>query len=169
MEWKVPISSTIYEAFGKDHLARDLFIHMLLKTRNKDMTKTDYYFGKPYLLKKGQLIFGRRAYAEKLRSKPTTVVDALRRLTNRQDDHQIIAYPTHNFTIVTLIFYNKLVKMTGHMTTKPTTNRQALLQPTDTNKNDKNDKNEIDKTPRLNFSLLSEKSLQAKHRHESSL
>jgi len=154
MYWKIPISSGIYESFGSDHLARDLFIHLLLRTRNSDMTEPEFYCGKPYVLKRGQVIFGKKAYSEKLRCSATATLNALFRLSNRQDEHQISLVPSHDYTVVTLIFYDKLIKMTGNVSTKVNSECSPDRRPEDTNKNVKNDKEELPKKEKTNFEKM---------------
>lgn len=139
MNWKVPISSGIYESFGNDHLARDLFIHLLLKTRNSDMVEPEFYYGKPYILKRGQVIFGKKAYSEKLRCSAGAVLNALYRLTKRQDEHQILVEPSNDYTVVTITSYDKLVKMVSKLSTNVGTKCTPHRRPEVTNKSVKNE------------------------------
>lgn len=154
MYWKVPISSGINESFGSDHLARDLFIHLLLKTRNSDMVEPEFYCGKPYILKKGQVIFGKKAYSEKLRCSPGAILNALCRLSERQDVHQIILKPSHDYTVVTLIFYDDLIKMTNIMSTNINSECPPNRRAKDTNKNVKNDKEELLKKEKTDLEIM---------------
>lgn len=151
MNWKVPISSGIYESFGNDNLARDLFIHLLLRTRNSDMIEPEFYYGKPYILKKGQVIFGKKVYSEKLRCSAGAVLNALCRLTKRQDEHQIIVEPSNDYTVVTIISYDKLVKMISEVSTKVSTRYTPHRRPEVTNKSVKNEISKFTKKNEINI------------------
>lgn len=137
MYWKTPISSRIFEAFGDDHLARDLFLHLYIRARNKDMIAPGFYEGKPYLLKRGQVIFGKKKYSENLRCAPNTAIYALKRISERQDEHQIKINSNNNYTIVTLIHYDSLISMKSSMDTNLNTNKTPFDKPIDTNKKEK--------------------------------
>lgn len=133
MEWKQPISTLIFDYFGTDHLVRDLYIHLLIRARIKDMEKTEYFNGKPYRLKSGQSIFGRNTYAERLRCSPSGIIKCLKRL---EEVYSLVTCKkTHNYTVVTFKHFSEVIHMG---TSKEASKEQANIQAGDTNKNGKN-------------------------------
>jgi len=109
MGWKQPIDTDVYLWFGDDHLARDLFIHLLLKARNNDMEFPEHYKGKPFLLKRGQVIFGQNEYGRKLRCSPIGAYKALKRLEKVLS--RVISKPTPDYTIITILNFDDIVGM----------------------------------------------------------
>jgi hypothetical protein len=135
MSWKQPIPVTIFEAFGKDHLARDLFIHLLLRARAEDMDDYGYYEGKPYKLKRGQVIMGQNEYAVKLRSSGSNVWRACVRLVNRVDHYKVNKQASYNYSIISILFYDDLTKMNKQLNKQLNKQRISSEQAVNTNKN----------------------------------
>ena len=107
MGWKQPIDTDIYDWFGDDHLARDLFIHLLLKAQNSDMTSPKRYKNKPFILMRGEVIFGREQYKQRLRCSGTGLYKALQRL--KKVFGKVTTKPSSDYTIITILNYDKLV------------------------------------------------------------
>ena len=148
MGWKQPIDTKlVYEKFDKDHLARDLFIHLLLRARGEDMEKPGMYKGKPYKLKRGQVLYGRNSYGELLRASPSGTDKALMRIQDVFSE--VTCKRDKNYSIVTLINYDSWVDMSDMQSNKQVTSKK---QASDTNKNVKNDKNEKNINTEENFS-----------------
>lgn len=107
--WRQPIPVIAYKIFGEDYLALDLFIHLLLHTRNEDMQQEEWYEGKSYRLKRGQVLFGKKKYAKRLRCSPSGVYKVLLRLQHRYGLVDTTA--SSNFTIVTWHSYDEITSM----------------------------------------------------------
>jgi len=143
--WKQPIDLQVYVWFGDDHLARDLFIHLLLRAKNKDMENPEHFKGKPFLLKRGQTIFGRNEYAEKLRCSPSGTRNALVRLEKVYS--KVTSKSNTDFTVITILNYDDLVCM--EQANKQAGDKQVTSkgQAKDTNKSVKSDKSDKNKDP----------------------
>lgn len=142
MGWKQPIDTDIYKWFGDDHLARDLFIHLLLKARNKDMLTPEYYKKKPFKLNRGQVIFGRNEYSEKLRVSPMTAKHALDRLEKWYK--KLASKSTSDFTVITILNFNDLVGLEQATIQAVSKQLASDEQAISTNKSVKSDKNKKD-------------------------
>lgn len=138
MGWKQPIDTDIYEWFGDDHLARDLFNHLIMHSKNKDMVEPKYFKGKPYLLKRGQVIFGRNKYAKLLRSSASGTRNALLRLTKVYS--RVTSKSTPDYTIINILDYDNLIRFEQAL--EQASDKQVTSKkPTkDTNKNVKKEK-----------------------------
>lgn len=109
MKWKQPIDTGIYEEFGDDTAAMNLFIHLLLRSQNEDMTQPLIYKGKPYQLQRGQTIFGRNEYAKLINLSPSGTRRALQRLEKVYS--KVTSKSDENFTIVNILNYNAIIQM----------------------------------------------------------
>lgn len=121
MGWKQPIDTDIYEWFGEDNLARNLFIHLLLKARNKDMDNPQYYKKKPYKLKRGQVIFGRREYAKLICAAPSSSRNALERLIKVYS--KVTSKSNSDYTVINILNFDELVGL--EPANKPASNQQV--------------------------------------------
>jgi len=139
--WKQPVPTNIFEAFGNANLQRDLFIHLYLHTRNKDMEEEEYYKGKPYKLRAGQSLFGKEKYSKRLRCSGTTAYNALVKLSERQDEYQIERYPSRDYTVISIIYYDKLKNLTDQSEQRLKQQKNSRRTADDTNKNVKNENN----------------------------
>lgn len=137
MGWKQPIDTDVLSWFGDDHLARDLFIHLLLRARNEDMEKPAMYQGKLYQLKRGQVIFGRNEFSKRLRASPSGTSKALLRIAKVWC--KVTCEVSKNYTVITILNYDDLVLGNKQK------NKQVTSKPrkSDTNQNvDKSGKSE---------------------------
>lgn len=107
--WKQPIPTAIYQFFEEDYLALNTFLHLLLHARHEDMAHPQMIEGKKlFQLSKGQALFGKKKYAAYLHCSPAGAHKVLERLKDR---YQLVdTEPTPNFTIVTIINYDDLVR-----------------------------------------------------------
>ncbi len=124
MSWKQPVDTGILEWFENDYLCRDLFLLLFLRARNADMTVPEYYQRKPYLLKKGQVIFGRNKYAKELRCSPSCTDRALKRL--QIVTCKVTCIRSKDYTVVTILDYDSLIKMNKQKSKKRTSSEQAV-------------------------------------------
>lgn len=138
MSWKQPIDTDVYRWFGDDHLARDLFIHLLLRARNKDMEHSEHYKKKPYQLKRGQVIFGRNEFAKLLRGTGSGTYKALHRLSSVYS--KVTSKSNSDYTVITILNFDELVCM--EQPKKQQSNKQVTSkeQAGNTNKNVKKEK-----------------------------
>jgi len=143
MSWKQPIPTDIYDIFGDDHLARDLYIHLLLRSQNSDMEHPKHYKGKPYQLKRGQAIFGRNEYSKLLRCSGSGLRHALDRLEKRYS--RVTSKPSPDHTVITILDYDFIIEMDKQKTKQ----RPSKGQAKDTLKSVKSDKSDKDKSEKI--------------------
>ncbi len=121
----------------KDCHVKDVFIHLLLRANHQD----NRWQG--IVVRRGQVITGRKALAEELGFSEQSIRTSLNRL---KSTNEITIKSTKKYSLITIVNYdlyqtNDLEvtnKSTNNLTnSQPTTNQQLT-----TNKNEKNDKNE---------------------------
>lgn len=110
MSWKQPIPTDLDEVFGTDYLCRDLYIHLLLKSANKDGFWTDEKTKRTFAIRRGQVVFGQNKWGRCLRTSPKTVS---RTLTKLSEKYKKVTYSVEQkFSLVTIIDYDDICKMT---------------------------------------------------------
>lgn len=109
MTWKVPIPQDVYEWFGDDHLAANLFVRLLILARTTDMEKPSFYNKRPYQLKRGQVLFGRNAWARFLGASPMGASNALERVSRVSP--VLATKVAGQFTIVSVQKYDEITSM----------------------------------------------------------
>lgn len=105
-QWKQPIPVNLEEIFGTDHKSNLLFRELIYRACNKDTILS--LDGKKHVqLKRGQVLFGRKKFAEYLGWSPSTTERTLQKLQklNKLLNMQV----TKNFTIVELINYDSII------------------------------------------------------------
>lgn len=123
MSWKQPIPTDLYEIFGDDYAAMNLYIHALLHARNEDMQTPLFFNSKPYLLKKGQFLYGRNQYARYIGLSPSGTDRALMRLQKVYS--KVTCERSKNYSIGTVLEYNSEIKMNKQMDKQRTSREQA--------------------------------------------
>ena len=91
------------------------------------------------LLKPGQFIFGRKSAAKKLKMKPSTIQDRMRKLQNMQN---LVIQPVTHYSIITILNWDIYNTQENKSDTDPVTHPTTIRQPSDTKKNNKNNKKE---------------------------
>ena len=118
-----------------------LFIHLLIKSNHKDKK------WKGHLIRKGQVLTGRKMLAKELDISEQNVRTSIRRLIST---NEITIKPTNQFSIITICNYENYQSgeiESNQQTNQPanqrlTSNQPATNQQLTTTKNVKNDKNE---------------------------
>ena len=138
--WRCFLDSKIY----CNEALKSLWLHCLLEANHQKQwvpIRTGRGISEIEILP-GQCIFGRNSWAKKLKIKPTTIWDRMKKL---QRLGYIGLKPDTHCTIVTIMKWETYQENpTGNP--KPTLNQPLTNpKPTDTNNNDKNEKNEKNK------------------------
>lgn len=113
MSLKRIIPIDIYEDFGNDDLAADLYIRLLINAKSEDMELPN----KRMSLKRGQVIFRTREYAKKLRSSVGATHRALVRLqkeygrVNTEWNSKWNSKTSPGFTIVSILSFDKFIRL----------------------------------------------------------
>ncbi len=111
-----------------------LWVHLLLTANHED---TSFLWNnKDMILKRGQLLTGRKKLSIETGIGEGTIENILKTLENEQ---QILQQKTNLFRIITIINYDKMQNINSNSYNKVTTK----LQQNDTYNNDKNDKKKI--------------------------
>ncbi len=133
--WKQPIRTEMKE-FGEDESARTLYILLLVSAANSEQkVMVDNQI---ITLQRGQVIYGRYSYAEKMGIKPNESHRVSRMLSRLVKTHnKIDIKPSNKCTVVTIKNYEEETRMDNKTDIKQTTDRQQ----TDTHKSDKSVKN----------------------------
>jgi hypothetical protein len=105
MSWKQPIDVSILNEFKGFEAEGMLYILLIIKACNKQTWIN--YRGKPALLERGQVIFGRNEYSLWIGTSPSTAERKLKNLEKRTS--KITSKPNENYTIVTINNYDELV------------------------------------------------------------
>ena len=134
MSWKQIIPTSVYEDFGNDYAAMNIYIHGLLRARSEDMQKPEYYKGKPYILKRGQFIYGRNEFAKYVNMSPSGTDKALMRI--QEVTSKITIERTKDYSIITILNYDEVTSIE----TKSNKRVASKWQASDTNQHDKHDK-----------------------------
>ena len=121
----------------KDEKVKSVFIHLLIKANHQD----NRWQG--IVVKKGQVITGRKVLAEELGLSERSIRTSLNKL---KSTNEIAIKTTNKFSLITIVNYDfyqgENNKTTNKTANKVTNDRPSNDQQTTTNKNDKNDKNE---------------------------
>jgi len=89
------------------------------------------------LLQPGQFIFGRKSASKKLKMKPSTIQDRMRKLQNMQN---LVIQPVTHYSIITILNWDIYNTQENKSDTDPVTHPTTIRQPSDTKKNNKNNK-----------------------------
>ncbi len=130
MTWKQPIPTSIYEEFGSDYAAMNLYIHGLLRARTEDMEQDGFYKGKRYRLKRGQFIYGRNEFSKYINLSPSGTDKALIRI--QKVTSKVTIERTADYSIVTILNYDDITNLNKQSDKQVTSKWQA----SDTNKID---------------------------------
>ena len=121
----------------KDEKVKSVFIHLLIKANHQD----NRWQG--IVVKKGQVITGRKVLAEELGLSERSIRTSLNKL---KSTNEIAIKTTNKFSLITIVNYDfyqgENNKTTNKTANKVTNDRPSNDQQTTTNKNDNNDKNE---------------------------
>ena len=113
--WRKLIEKGYYKKSYYVHL----WIHLLFKANH---TETKFMWnGKEQILKRGQLLTGRKNLSQETGIRPGTVENILKML---ESEHQIEQQKTNLFRIITITNYDKLQKVDSYFDNKMTTNEQ---------------------------------------------
>lgn len=97
------------------------------------MEYEEWYEGKPYKLDRGQVLFGKKRYAQYLHCSPSSACNALKRLRERFGF--VDTKPCKDYTIVTWKNYDELIRFSTPTGQQTNTEKTAPV----TYKNDKNE------------------------------
>lgn len=113
MNWKQPIDTRLIYDFGDDYLAHLLYVMLILRAANKDGFFTDSR-GATLPIKRGQVVFGRRAFNNYLAQDSKDDGKKLERtLVKLEEIYQKVTREVtrSKHTIVTLLDYENLVSL----------------------------------------------------------
>ena len=88
-------------------------------------------------LQPGQFIFGRKTASKKLKMKPSTIQDRMRKLQNMQN---LVIQPVTHYSIITILNWGTYNTQENKSDTDPVTHPTTIRQPSVTKKNNKNNK-----------------------------
>lgn len=110
MNWKQPIPTNLDETFGEDYLSMNLYIHLLLNSANRDGFWTDEQTKRTFTIKRGEVIFGRNKWANKICASAKTVERVLHKISKI---YQKVTYSAEQgFTRVSILNYDEITDMT---------------------------------------------------------
>lgn len=133
MSWKQPIPKGLEKRFGDDYGCQALYKELIYRSANDDGYFTDKR-GKTTEIKKGQVVFGRNRFALYLGWNDKTTERRLQKL--QKVYKQVTMQASMDFTIVTIINYDKDTDMTKQTTKQRPSNDQAMTT-SESNKSNK--------------------------------
>lgn len=137
MSYKVPIDTRLEYEFGDDVECFMLMTLLLIKSASKDSV---FKSGRKLVnIKRGQVVFGRKAWAKYFGGSEMRAMRALQRLENVHN--KVHNKSNTNYTIVELLNYEDLVsfaQVNAQVMHKKRTSNEQVMNTSEIEKNDKN-------------------------------